>query len=314
MKKIWRCSNCKQMSTRLGNLKRHFERKHNGMGHPILQYIFGNSIITPEETLPSIQVFRDESAIKLSTKTRFKRPNPFQTNNNKDWMEEWSEKYIEPILKFKEFMTRMNSSQDRNLPMYMPQSFTLPPISSSSIPLSYGGELNSVYPINTTRNYDKVSGFKVDICLKCFTTYVMPIRPRNLSILDGHKCESSRIDAIKKLEPKQYVTELFWKFHNFTDTLFRQCKEWADNTSGQLYLIATKVEIVDESGSQNYEIDENGDSLPFIKTILSGSKIKLNDSVLYEFLKLSGNQTKTTITIKSSSGESNLCYILAVSI
>ncbi len=301
------------MSTRLGNLKRHFVRKHNGMGNPILQYISGNSIITPAETASSNQVFRDESAIKFNTRTRLQRPDPSQTNNNNDWMEEWSQKYFDPLLKLKEFMTKMNPSQERNLPMYMSQSFTQSPISSSSIPLHYGGELNSVPRIITNRNYDKVSGFKIDICPKCFATCVMPIGPRYLSI-DDHRCISSRVDAVKKLEPKQYLTELFRKFRNFTDALFRQCKEWADNTGGQLYLIATRVEIANESGSQNYEIDENGDSLPFIKTILSGSKIKLNDILLYEFLKLTGNQTRITITIKSRSRERDLNYMLAVSV
>ena len=301
------------MSTRLSNLKRHFERKHNGLGNPILQYISGNSVITPEETPSSIQIFHDESVTKSHTKTRLQRSNPTQMNNNKDWIEEWSEKYFEPILKFKELMTKLNPPQARNLPLNMSQSFTQPPISYSSIPLYDRGELNSVHSAKITRNYDGTSGFKIDICPHCFLGFVMPMGPRNLSAIDSHKCDSRMVDAIKSFEPKEYVMELFGKSRNFTDTLFRQCKEWADNTTGQLYLIATEIELSDESQGQNYEIDKN-QALPFMKTILSGSKIKLNDNTLYEFLKITGNQTKTTITIKSSSGERNVNYVLAVSV
>ena len=39
------------MCTRQENLRRHFKRLHNGECKAILQYIFGNSIVTLEETI-----------------------------------------------------------------------------------------------------------------------------------------------------------------------------------------------------------------------------------------------------------------------
>jgi hypothetical protein len=55
-------------------------------------------------------------------------------------------------------------------------------------------------------------------------------------------------------------------------------------------------------------------TLPFIKTVLSESKIKLTDAELLGFLRLAKNQTRTTLTIKASNGEANLKYDLAVRI
>src|SRR6476659_7216368 len=42
MKKIFKCPNCPQMSTRHWNLKRHIERKHK-IGQPTMLYISGKS-------------------------------------------------------------------------------------------------------------------------------------------------------------------------------------------------------------------------------------------------------------------------------
>lgn len=65
------------MSTRLGNFKRHVGRKNNGIGQPIMQYIIGNSIVTPEEAPTTLQVFRDEY-----TSNQYAKHPSFHTNTS----------------------------------------------------------------------------------------------------------------------------------------------------------------------------------------------------------------------------------------
>jgi len=127
MKKVWKCSNCIQMSTRLGNLKRHIRRKHGGMGKPALRYIFGNSILAPEENPSSFQIFYDEHTnepgIKQSPKTPLVHPYSIYTRNSYSSLDKWLDNCIEALRKNNELLTRtsaMNQPLNINLPVNFP--------------------------------------------------------------------------------------------------------------------------------------------------------------------------------------------------
>ena len=304
------------MSTRLGNLRRHVGRKHNGIGKPIMQYIIGNSIVTPEEAPTTLQVFRDEYTSNQYAKPPFFHTNTTHSQNDDDWLDKWTDKYIEPIRKLNEFRVRLNALNP--LIPYAPSHFSQftaqPHYSFSSSPAYVPVERDSQDRDKISRNYDGVSGFKVDVCVHCLAIISMPIGPKDIRLQDIHKCGSMRLDAISKLDPREYAIDLLRKQQSLPDSLFQQCKDWASDTSGQLYLTAKSTKLLDFNEHKNHEIQENYDSFPFIKTVLSESKIKLTDAELLAFLRLARNQTRTTLTIKASNGEANLKYDLAVRI
>lgn len=305
------------MSTRLGNLKRHIGRKHNGMGTPIMQYLIGNSIVTPEEAPTTLQVFRDEYTSNHHAKLPSFHTNTSHIQNDDDWLDKWTERYVEPILKFNEHRIRMNSQNQSLNPFAQSHfsQFTAQPHYSFSINPTYiPVERDSQDRDIISRNYDGVSGFKVDVCAHCLAILSIPIGPKDLRLQDIHRCDSMRGDAIMKLEPREYAIDLLRKHQSLPDSLFQQCKDWASNTGGQLYLTVKSTKLLDNSEDKNHEIQENYDSFPFIKTVLSESKIKLTDAELLAFLRLAKNQTRTTLTIKASNGEANLKYDLAVGI
>lgn len=316
MKKVWRCPHCKQMSSRLANLKRHFNRKHNGMvGKPILQYISGNSIVTPEETPSSLQVFHDEYAMK-QRQPAFRDSNSFHIKDTIDWLDEWFNKYTEPVLKLMEIRARinpMNQSMNANPLAYFSQVDGYPYQSFHSTPTYLGVDSNSEAQPKIPRNYDGVSGFKADICLKCLTTGTAAIGPKSFSIQDVHRCNSEWEDWVKKLEPREYAINLIDKVYNLPRLLLQECKEWANNTSQQLYLVATKIEspVMNESHKGNAQ--SNYAELSFLNKLLAQSKIMPNDTELFEFLKFAINQTKTVITLSDKTGQSSSKFMLAVS-
>jgi hypothetical protein len=120
-------------------------------------------------------------------------------------------------------------------------------------------------------------------------------------------------DALRKQGEKLYTLELIRKLESIPEQLSRDCKDWADSTSGQLYLIATKVEHSGELEDHRYEIEQNYDKIPFLRKVLSESKIRLSDEELYQFLKFTKNTTKTIVTLRGKSGGQNLNYMIAVS-
>ena len=136
---------------------------------------------------------------------------------------------------------------------------------------------------------------------------------KNLSIQDIHKCDPNRADAIRKLDPIENLIDHLTKFNKIPELLFQNCKDWANNTNGQLYLIARKIGPPDKSDGQNNEIQENYDALPFLNKVLGEPKIIPNDRELYEFLKLAKNQTATFVTLKGKPPEEDLKYMIAVS-
>jgi hypothetical protein len=311
MKKIWKCPNCEQMSSRHGNLKRHIGRKHTGIGTPILQYISGNSIFTPAVASSYEYGLNHENDVfKRSPEDRIFHSNTSGMENSSDW--------FEPIYKLMEMQLKLNSTYGSLNPN--PVKYFSPPTAPShysfiSKTVHVSAHANSQHQGGTSRNYDGVTGFRAGICQNCLVTIVMETGTHNkiLSIQDIHKCDLNRADAIRKLDPIEYLIDDITKINKIPELLFQECKDWANNTNGQLYLIARKIGPPDKSDGQNNEIQENYDALPFLNKVLAEPKIIPNDRELYEFLKLAKNQTATFVTLKGKSAEEDLKYIIAVS-
>lgn len=273
------------MSTRLGNLKRHFQRKHAGMGSPILQYISGNSIITPEETTHSFQAFRDEYASGRKVYP-FHQANRLQSDVDND---EWVDKWIERILKLKEINAKSNFTfQSNNPSAYFTHSGDL------QTPLKYDIYEKNLEIHNAPKSYDDVSGFKVDVCLKCLITDIIPIDSKH-SIQDIHKCSSTNEEWTKSLTSEEYAVNLIDKLGNLPEILYQRCKEWAENTTGHIYLTCKQIESPDNNQGPEVGVRANSPKLSFLNTLLANSKIEPNDNELREFLKLARSQTRIVI-------------------
>jgi len=315
MKKIWKCPHCEQVSSRHGNLKRHIGRKHTGIGTPILQYISGNSIFTPSVVPTYRYVLSDENHVfKPSPEDRIFHSNTLHIENSSDWLY----KNFEPIFKLMEFQQKLNSTSGSLNPN--PVKYFSPPTASShysfiSKTVDVSAHANSQLQGGTSRNYDGVRGFSAGICQNCLATIVMETgtHNKNLSIQDIHKCDPNRADAIRKLDPIENLIDHITKFNKIPELLFQECKDWANNTNGQLYLITRKIGPPDKSDGQNNEIQENYDVLPFLNKVLAEPKIIPNDRELYEFLKFAKNQTATFVTLKGKPPEEDLKYMIAVS-
>lgn len=160
-------------------------------------------------------------------------------------------------------------------------------------------------------NYDDISGFKTDICTRCLCNLSAPITSKDFKFEDFHKCDPRRIDLVVNMEPEEYARNLLQNFGNMPQWLFQRCKEWSNNTSGELYLIAKIDDVPKETEYLNHEFQEN-DIFPFLKRVLSESKIKLTDADLLEFLTLAVNQTRTGITLNRKPGQAKLNYLLTV--
>ena len=189
MKKVWRCSNCKQMSTRLGNLKRHFQRKHAGMGSPILQYILGNSIVTPDESTHSFQVFRDEYTLGRL----------YALNHQKKWQnnganESHEVNWIDRILKLKVINSGPNFEFQSNYPSTYYSRIGRYPPNYFQGPSNY--EINEINPEThkAQMRYDGVSGIKMDVCTGCLQILSAPITSKNLRFEDFHVCDPRLVD------------------------------------------------------------------------------------------------------------------------
>ena len=313
MKRVWRCPRCKQISTRFGNLKRHIVRKHNEIDKPILQYVIGNSIITPEESPNTPQVFRDEYTASWHAKQFFLRANRTHIQNDDNWLEMWTDRYTQPVLKFKELRDRMNAriqSPNSFAPSHFSQ-FTQSFHAVSSNPTYNPVQRDSGLDIKP-KNFDGVSGFKVALCAYCLTVLSMPIGPRDFTLEGIHTCDSMAVDAIMRLKPIVYAIDFYRKYQSLPGLLFQKCKDWANNTTGQLYLTVKSTRLLNDGESKNHEIQENYDSLPLISKVLSESKIKITDAELLEFLRLAKVQTSTTLTIRSNNSGTHFEHDLAV--
>ena len=306
MKKAWKCSLCTQICSRRENLKRHSERLHNGEGKPLLRYISGNSILTPEESphFPFSVLFQDEYGIKPTIKA----PNlKSYTQNQSSY--DWQDKLFEPFLKairFQSIINSWNQSRYQNQSPYSPYQYAAFHNSvGSGGPVYFRTETASNQLDNIPRNYDGVSGFKVDICLNCLTTLQTSIGSKDINLQEIHKCTPGTEDAIKRLGPEEYALDLQRKLNENHELLFKECKNWANNTSGQIYLVARKIQASHENETEGETTLVHYDAFPFLSKVLAQSKTILTDNELYEFLKLAKNQTKTVITLTGKPGEGN---------
>jgi hypothetical protein len=231
---------------------------------------------------------------------------------------DWFDKNFEPIYKLMEFQQKLNSFYGSLNPN--PVKYFSPPTGPSyysfiNKTVHVSAHTNSQLQGGTSRNYDRVTGFRAGICQNCLATIVMETgtHDKNLSIQDTHKCDSNRADVIRKLDPIECLIDHITKINKIPELLFQECKDWANNTNGQLYLIARKIGPPDKSDGQNNEIQENYEALPFLNKVLAEPKIIPNDRELYEFLKLAKNRTATFVTLKGKPPEEDLKYMIAVS-
>jgi hypothetical protein len=231
---------------------------------------------------------------------------------------DWFYKNFEPIFKLMEFQQKLNSINGSLNPYpleYFSPRTALSHYSFISKTVHVSAHANSQHQGGTSRNYDGVTGFRAGICQNCLATIVMETSThnKNLSIQDIHKCDPNRADVIRKLDPIEYLIDHITKINKIPELLFQKCKDWANNTNGQLYLIARKIGPPDKSDGQNNEIQENYEALPFLNKVLAEPKIIPNDRELYEFLKLAKNRTATFVTLKGKPPEEDLKYMIAVS-
>jgi hypothetical protein len=164
-----------------------------------------------------------------------------------------------------------------------------------------------------TRKFDGVIGFKIGICVKCLTTIIMDIglKSEDLRIQDIHNCDPRFLNATKRLDPVQYTINFLTKVNNIPELLFQKCKDWASNTTGMLYLIARRLEHAGEF--EKVICPENYKEIPWLNKVLMESKIKLNDTELYEFIRLVKNETTKLFTFRGRGAMENLIYKIEVS-
>ena len=84
------------------------------------------------------------------------------------------------------------------------------------------------------------------------------------------------------------------------------------NTNRQIYLIARKIDPLNENELQNYKMPIYSDVLPLFSKVIEKSKILLNDEELREYLKVAKNQTRTVV-VDSNNSWIDLRYILDIS-
>ena len=303
------------MSSRHGNLKRHIGRKHRGIGTPILQYISGNSIFTPAVAPTYQYVLNDENGVfKRSPEDRIFHSNTLHIENSSDRFY----KNFEPIFKFMELQQKSNSSNQSLSPnqvRYFSQPSPPPYYSFPGIIGNFSAHVKSQRAGVSSRNYQGITGFRAAVCQKCLATIVMETgtHKQDFNIQDIHKCDPEKADAIRKLDPMQCMIEHITKINNIPEVLLQECKDWANETSGHLYLVPRKIGPPDKSNAQNNEIQANYDGLWFLNKVLAEPKIIPNDRELYEFLKLAKNRTETFVILKGKPPEEDLKYIIAVS-
>lgn len=194
-----------------------------------------------------------------------------------------------PIVKVMQLMSRINTfyqAQYQNQPTYFSGPYARTHHSFNNYPVNHRTWSSPNNQGNIARNYFGIAGFKSDICLNCLVTIITPIGANDLIIQANHICTFDKENAIKRLGPKKYFYDLHRLQNKFPEFLFRQCKDWANCTTGQLFLKASKVESSDKSETQKDSVQVDYDALPFLNKLLAQSKMIPDDTELYEFLKL----------------------------
>src|SRR5438093_5354903 len=195
MRKIWKCPNCPQISTRHWNLVRHIERKHKSIGEANLAYISGNSTFNfpASTTLPHSHLVQAQNDVfrKMWKDDIFYAFTSHMKNNyNRD---DWEDKWLDRCFRLQELGLKLNQTSNMNPVRYFPQpqppkqlygAFTCSPshITFEEIP----GYQNKN---RLTRKSDSLIGFKIGICENCMTIITMEIEPdmEDPKIQDFHK-------------------------------------------------------------------------------------------------------------------------------
>jgi len=159
---------------------------------------------------------------------------------------------------------------------------------------------------------DRVTGFKIGVCEKCLTTTSLIIESNMevRKIKEVHKCDPKRLEDAKGLDPEQYYYELLTKVNNIPELLFEKCKDWAQKTTWELYLVARRFESKGEY--EKVQIPENYKEIPWLKKLLVESVIKPDYNDLNNFLSLAINATTRLFTLKGKDASENLVYRIGV--
>lgn len=319
MKKIWKCPNCAQISTRYWNLIRHIRRKHRSIGKANLAYISGNSTFNfPAFTTPTYshlvqdqndalnQMWKDDIfyAVPSHMKYNYDRDNRF-------------DKWLDRHIRLQELAIKLNQTSNRDRVRYFPQ-----PEPPTQLYGAFTGNPNSITfeeipgyqdKNKLIRKFDNLIGFKIGICENCLAIITMEIGPNteDRKIQDIHKCDQHILAAMERLDPTEFCFDFLRKVNNFPELLFQKCRDWASNTTGNLYLIARRFEPLGEY--EKVQIPENYKEIPWLNKVLVESKIMLNDTELYEFLRFVKSGTTKLFTFKGRGAKENLVYKIGVS-
>jgi hypothetical protein len=222
---------------------------------------------------------------------------------------------LDSLFRMQELQLKSNQTSNMNPVRYFPQPPTqlhgafIPNLVYTTFKEIPGYQNKNIL----TRKSDSLIGFKIGICENCLTTITMEIGPNTeeRKIQDFHKCDPHTLAAIERLDPIQYCNNFLTKVNNFPELLFQKCKDWASNTTGILYLIARRFEPLGEY--EKVQILENHKEIPWLNKVLVESKIELNDTELYEFLRFVKNGTTKLFTFKGRNAKVNFVYKIGVS-
>ena len=300
------------MSTRLANLKRHIQRKHREQGVAILQYISGNSIITPDVNISPIQIFRDDCGRKVNQRL-FRDQKP-TVKDNHDSLGEWLDRSIQPILKIMELRAKMNTIVPPPIaypPAHIFQNFASPIQESNTFSTSRINN-NSSGDVELHKKYEGVFGFEAFVCSICLVTSILQKGEKNISIQDIHKCDPESIKRAAGLQQWEYATELTDKIFNLPNHLFQECMEWAiwaSKTNRHLYLESTKAESTKNKQFRDTYTTIHIDASSFLSKLITNPRIRPDDEELMEFLKLTKDKTEAIITYTDNTGNNNFLAV-----
>jgi hypothetical protein len=268
----------------------------------------GNSIYNPVVNPPHRYVLQNEYPIFKASSTG---PFFYSSTEHKPDTDYLFDTNFKHIFQFMELLNKIKSR-------YAPSNPVIPIYFSPPAPQSYNSlkgntvyvrfDDKSQYQSKVYRNYEGVTGFRADICQNCFATLIIRIGGGPENKIE-HKCYPNGIEAVKRLGFLEYAIDYLTEVNKIPEVLFQECRAWSNNTTGRLYLIATKIQ---QSVEGRYEIQENYEALQFLKA-LAEQKMLLNDMGLFKFLKFAKKSTSTFVTVKGKPGEENSNYMISVS-
>ena len=220
------------------------------------------------------------------------------------------DKWFDRISRLYEMKIRSNKQSNMNQVQYFPQR---PPASYGPVIGDPDYTTTTNIEIQDNASYDNVVGFKMRICEICLATTTLLIVPNmeGRNIQDIHKCDPKFLDVAIRLNKEKYYFDFTAKVGNIPELLFKKCKDWAKNTTRDLYLVAIRVEPKDEY--EKVQIPENYKEIPWLKKLLVESKIKPDDNQLHEYLRIVKNETTKFFTFKGKDALDNLVYKIGVS-